>query len=143
MQDSPFAALAGHKYINLTTFRRDGTPVTTPVWFAQDGDTLYVMTMASAGKVKRIRNNGQVEIAPASVSGAPLGPAVGGVARVLPPGPEAQRADRALNAKYGLIKRAFDLFGRMRGGNRVYLAITPRPMGVEATRQASIAAGAG
>jgi len=52
------------KYINLETFRRDGRGVRTPVWFVQDGASLYVRTVADSGKVKRIRNQTQVNISP-------------------------------------------------------------------------------
>jgi len=54
------SAIHGQKYISLTTFRKNGTPVATPVWFGEDGDKLYVMTRSDLGKAKRIRNNPQV-----------------------------------------------------------------------------------
>jgi general stress protein 26 len=47
----------GKKYISLTTFRKNGVGVPTPVWFGENGDKLYVMTRSDMGKVKRIRNN--------------------------------------------------------------------------------------
>ena len=52
------------KYLNLETFRKSGESMRTPVWFVQDGESLYVHTVANSGKVKRIRNNGRVNIAP-------------------------------------------------------------------------------
>ena len=64
---------ANQSYLNLETFRKNGEAVRTPVWFVQDGDTLYVRTVNASGKVKRIRNNGSVKIMPCGRSGEPLG----------------------------------------------------------------------
>ncbi len=50
--------VAGERFVSLTTFRRDGTPVATPVWIARDGDALVVTTPADSGKVKRLRSTG-------------------------------------------------------------------------------------
>ena len=55
-------AIAGSKHVRLTTFRRDGTAVPTPVWHVIDGDELVVVSEAAAGKVKRIRNDGRVVV---------------------------------------------------------------------------------
>jgi len=57
------------KYLNLETLRKSGVGVRTPVWFVQDGNVLFVRTIADSGKVKRIRNNPQVNIAPCKVDG--------------------------------------------------------------------------
>jgi PPOX class probable F420-dependent enzyme len=59
-----FPNLQGHQFMSLITFRKNGEPVSTVVWFAQEADKLYVLTAADAGKVKRIRQNAQVEVAP-------------------------------------------------------------------------------
>lgn len=63
------AALRGQKYISLTTFRKNGVRIATPVWFGEDGDKLYVMTRSDMGKTKRIRNNPRVTVAPCSIRG--------------------------------------------------------------------------
>ena len=63
------AALAGERFISLTTFRRSGEPVPTPVWIARDGDTLVVTTPAESGKVKRLRHHSRVELRPCSRTG--------------------------------------------------------------------------
>ena len=65
----PFPMLEGHKNMNLTTFRKSGNEVPTPVWFVILEGKLYVRTEASSGKVKRIRNNGRVEPTPSTVRG--------------------------------------------------------------------------
>lgn len=54
--------LAGVPFVSLTTFRKTGVPVSTPVWIARDGDDLIVTTPAGAGKLKRLRNNPLVEL---------------------------------------------------------------------------------
>ncbi|MBC8161035.1 MAG: PPOX class F420-dependent oxidoreductase [Roseiflexaceae bacterium] len=120
-----FAALSGHEFMNLTTYRKSGEAMVTPVWFAQDGDTLYVMTSKDAGKVKRIRNTARVQIGPSDRSGKPLGPVELAQGRVLA-GQEAKKADELLSKKYGLMKKMFDLAGSLRGG-RDFLAITQAP----------------
>jgi PPOX class probable F420-dependent enzyme len=63
------SALARTRYISLTTFRKDGTPVATPVWVAGDFDALYVWTNSESWKVKRIRRDGRVTVAPCDVRG--------------------------------------------------------------------------
>ncbi|MFN8473696.1 MAG: PPOX class F420-dependent oxidoreductase [Anaerolineae bacterium] len=120
----PFTALDGHKYMNLTTFRKSGAGVVTPVWFAESGGRLYVMTQMSTGKTKRIRNNGRVEVAPSDRAGKPLGPSAPGQARLLS-GAEADAANDLLSKKYGLMKRMFELMGVARKNARVFIEITP------------------
>ena len=75
----------------LTTYRRDRTPVGTPVHIAVDGDRAFVRTYDKAWKLKRIRNNPAVEVAPATTRGVPTGPAIHARARLLD-GDEAVRA---------------------------------------------------
>ncbi|WP_273845995.1 PPOX class F420-dependent oxidoreductase [Rubrobacter calidifluminis] len=123
-----FSILEGHDYMNLTTFRRSGEPVRTPVWFAKDGEKLYVYTGRASGKAKRIRNHGGVIVGPCDRRGRPLGPEVAGVARLLA-AEESAHPERLLREKYGAQMRLFRgaqrLFGR--SGARVYLEITPAP----------------
>lgn len=122
---SYFVALRGQQYMNLITYRKNGQALSTPVWFAQDSDRLYVMTGAAAGKVKRIRNNPRVEVGPSDRAGKSLGPTIAAQARVLVDG-EIARADALLNQKYGLLKRVFDLASKLsRSGGRAFLEITP------------------
>jgi PPOX class probable F420-dependent enzyme len=106
----PWAATA--KYISLTTYRRDGTPVATPVWFVLDGDRLLVVTDADAGKVKRLRSNPSVAVAACDVRGRAKTPAVAGTARLLDDsiGPEV---DRQLGRKHPLMKRPVELWYRV------------------------------
>jgi PPOX class probable F420-dependent enzyme len=93
----------------LTTFRRDGTPVPTPVWVMPSdpdwagtaGDELWVWANPTSGKVKRLRRSGACEVAPCSVRGVPLGRSVRAVGRVLPESSVPRVLD-ALARKYGL-----------------------------------------
>jgi PPOX class probable F420-dependent enzyme len=90
------------RQILLTTFRRDGTPVGTPVHVAVEGDVAYVRTFDPSGKLKRIRNNAEVEVAPSTVRGRPTGLASRATARVLS-GDEAEHAATLLAAKYPFL----------------------------------------
>jgi hypothetical protein len=92
-------AIIGQKYISLTTFRKSGAAVATPVWFGEEGDKFYVMTRSDMGKTKRIRNNPQVQVAPCTIRGQVKGPSVTATARILP-AEEHARARKAINRKY-------------------------------------------
>ena len=78
-----FGALIGEEFALLVTFRRTGEPVPTPVWFGQHDGRLYVESLADAGKVKRLRHNRCVRVAPCTVRGNPKGPFADGVGRIL------------------------------------------------------------
>jgi len=93
------SAIRGQKYLSLTTFRKNGAAVATPVWFGEDGDRLYVMTRSDMGKSKRIRNHSQVQVAPCTVRGRVTGPLFPATARILPP-EQHTHARQALNRKY-------------------------------------------
>ena len=97
------AAIRGRKYISLTTFRKTGVGVPTPVWFGEEDGKLYVMTRSDMGKTKRIRNNAQVKVAPCTIRGKVTGPEFPATARVLPP-EEHQRARKTINRKYWMAR---------------------------------------
>ncbi|NSW53452.1 MAG: pyridoxamine 5'-phosphate oxidase family protein [Anaerolineae bacterium] len=67
------SAFDGQAYLNLETRRASGEPVCTPLWFVQDGEVFYFRTLGTSGKVKRMRANPRVRIAPCRVDGALLG----------------------------------------------------------------------
>jgi PPOX class probable F420-dependent enzyme len=108
------AEIAASKQISLTTYRKDGTPVPTPVWHVAEGDTLTTVSAADAWKVKRIRNNPRVEVTPCDIRGKiqPGAQAVQGTARLLPPS-ETETARRLMERRYvsarigGWFTRAF------------------------------------
>jgi PPOX class probable F420-dependent enzyme len=97
------------KYLNLETFRKNGDCMKTPVWFVQEGETIYVQTMADCGKVKRIRNNGRVNVVACKMDGTPSGTWVPAVAREITDAEIAQKVNRLLDKKYGLMKKMFSL----------------------------------
>jgi PPOX class probable F420-dependent enzyme len=105
--------LARQRYINLTTFRRDGSAASTPVWVvSDDGERLLVWTGVQTWKVKRIRRDPRVLVAAADYRGRELGPRIEARARVL----EAE-ADplviSLLRRKYGWQRRVLELQGRL------------------------------
>lgn len=92
-------SIRGQKYISLTTFRKNGIGVATPIWFGEENGKLYVMTRSDMGKMKRIRNNPQVKVAPCTIWGRVTGAEFAATARVLPP-EEHARARQTVNRKY-------------------------------------------
>jgi uncharacterized protein len=96
--------LAKSTYLSLTTFRRDGTPVATPVWLAQQGDELVVFTARSSGKARRLRNDSRVLVAPCDMRGRPTAEAVEGTAR-LQDDAETAVTLQLIRRRYGLLAR--------------------------------------
>ena len=101
-------------YLNLETFRKDGTSVNTPGWFVEQDERFYIRTVADSWKVKRIRNNAQVKVVPCKSQGQTLGEWVPAQARQVDDPGRAQEINALFNCKYGLQKRFFDLMGSMR-----------------------------
>jgi PPOX class probable F420-dependent enzyme len=94
------------KYISLTTFRKNGIGVPTPVWFGEADDKLYVMSRPDSGKCKRIRNHPQVRVAPCTIRGKINGSEFVGEARILPP-EDFPHARAAIRRKYWLARIPF------------------------------------
>ncbi len=114
MTENNIKLLKKHQYINVETFRKNGIGVKTPVWFAQDDDSLVVRTESTSGKMKRIRNNQRVRIAACDARGGLLGEWMDAQAEIITVDAEKKRIDRLVTKKYGLIKRFMDVFGKMR-----------------------------
>ncbi|MGZ6590073.1 MAG: PPOX class F420-dependent oxidoreductase [Solirubrobacteraceae bacterium] len=89
----------GGKYLSLTSFKRDGTAVPTPVWFVVENDRLLVKTGERSFKAKRIRRNPAVMIAPCSASGRSHGDPVPAQAELLPKS-EMDHVDQLMAGKY-------------------------------------------
>ena len=122
--------LGEEKFVALTTFRRSGVPVPTPVWVARDGDALVVTTPAGSGKVKRLRSNPHVELVPCSRRGRVRDGAspVPGTARIVEDTEDACRLTDSLRRKYGVEFRlvmAVERLLRSGQARRVILRITP------------------
>ena len=109
------AELDRHRYMSLATFRRNGTEVATPVWFAAVAGRLYVVSAGDAGKVKRIRNASRVRVAPCDVRGGLRGTWQDTNARVITDGALITRVRAALRKKYGWQVAIFDLVARLTG----------------------------
>jgi hypothetical protein len=103
------------QYINLETFKKNGQGVKTPVWFVLADGVLYTRTMANSWKVKRLNRNPQVRVAPCDAQGNVLGEWVNGRAYEIHDDAQAKQINDLMNKKYGLLKRGFDLMGKIRG----------------------------
>lgn len=121
--------LAAGKYISLTTFKKDGTPVSTPVWLARDGDHLYVITDPNSWKAKRLRNSDRAEVAPCDMRGTVSGPATPAKATLLDDAGTA-RVNKLINDKYGLMAKLFGLRGTL---NRLLRRPAEQRVGIEIT----------
>ncbi len=119
----PIAQFAGAKYLNLETFRKNGAGVRTPVWFAQEPARaiFYIYSEADAGKVKRIRNNPHVRIAPCNFRGEVRGAWVEARARLCS-GDEAAHGQQLLRRKY-ILKIVGDFFSRILRHSQTVIAI--------------------
>jgi uncharacterized protein len=87
------------KYLSITSYRRDGTGVKTPVWFVQEDGRLLVETDANSYKVRRIRRNPAVMVAPCTATGRLRAEPVAAHARLLPDA-EVSRVERLMTRKY-------------------------------------------
>jgi uncharacterized protein len=119
-------------YINLTTFRKSGVAVLTPVWFAEHAGTIYVETGENFGKIKRVRHTPRVTMAPCTVSGKVTGSEVAGKARVVTATDEVYVAKGAMHKKYGFLRtfsyfimESLSLLSRKPSSDFAYLAIEP------------------
>lgn len=131
MTESSLAAAAAARYLALTTFRRDGTAVTTPVWPVQIDGKLFVGTTSNTGKVKRLRRNDHVRFAPCNSNGSRiLGPCQEGRAHLAEVAGLEGGYMQAARQKYGLQFPLIMLLYRLRGLHklRVLLEIEAGPL---------------
>jgi uncharacterized protein len=118
-------SFVGQWAVLLTTYKRDGTPIGTPVNIAVDGNRAFVRTFDTAWKLKRIHNNPEVEIAPSTWRGRPTGPAIRARARLLE-GEESAYAGRLLVRKHPILHRILvPLVHRLRGNETVHFELRP------------------
>jgi hypothetical protein len=122
------AQIASIKRTLVVTYRRDGTAVPTPVWAAEADGTLYVRSERTAGKVKRLRNDPRMLIAPCTVRGRPLGAPLEARARVLA-AEEEPHAEQVLASRYGLGRALFERTMDVMRVDMCYLQITPGAWG--------------
>ena len=124
----PAAALARFadtRQVLLTTYRKDGTPVGTPVHIAVDGPRAYVRTFDPSGKLKRMRRTARVEIAPCTLRGRVTGVPLAASSRNLA-GDESAAAARRIEAKYPILHgRLIPWFHRRKGLVTTQIELTP------------------
>jgi PPOX class probable F420-dependent enzyme len=123
-QTSALEPFVDQKTVLLTTYKRDGTGVPTPVHIAVDGDRAFVRTWDTTWKLKRIRNNPEVQVAPCTAGGRPTGPAIRARARVL--GGESEYAAKMLARKYPILHGVLiPRLHRLRGNRTMHIELTP------------------
>jgi uncharacterized protein len=133
VMSSALTALSDAKYVSLRSFKRNGEPVDTPVWFAVAEGRLVVFTDGTSYKVKRIRRNPNVQLARCDFRGNVLGPWHAATCRAVEADPERiGRAYAALNRKYGLLMRIGTVLSTLAGRvkRRLILEITLDPVAV-------------
>jgi PPOX class probable F420-dependent enzyme len=122
------ARFVRQKTVLVTTYRRDGRPVGTPVSLAVDGDHAYLRSFEKAGKTRRIHHNPRVDIAPSTARGRPTGPGIQATARRLE-GAESRRAAHLLARKHpllhGVLVPLTHRLGRAKTGKTVHFQLTP------------------
>ena len=118
----------GQEFLSLETFRKSGVGVKLPIWFAQEGNILHMWTVGDSGKIKRIRNNPQVNIAPCKRMGQVTGEWVAGRATVDESTNAVQHVERLLRKKIGFMFAIFMLVDgirdRQRGSHRVCVKVS-------------------
>ncbi len=122
MSQTKLSQFAGEKYLCLESFRRSGEGIKTPLWFVESDGLLYVYSLTNAPKVRRVRSNPQVRVAPCDFRGGIKGEWLDATATLLD-GEAAARAHTLLTRKYGLMKRIGDLFSKWKRRSRTAMAI--------------------
>ena len=123
MADQKLAPFVGQKYVSIETFKKNGQGVKTPVWFVLHDNAFYVYTEADSWKVKRIRNNARVRVAPCGVRGDVKGPWLDGTASFVE-GDERIAADKLLDRKY-FLKVIFNVLTKINRHTRAMIKIEP------------------
>ena len=122
MSNDALAQFANHQYLNLESFKRDGTSVQTPLWFAEEEGVFYIYTLANTWKVKRIRRTPRVRIAPCTMRGKVTGQWVEAEAQIVD-GPTAEHGHMLLLQKYGWKKTVGNIFSGLMNRERVVMTI--------------------
>lgn len=113
-----FDNLKGHTYANITTYRKDGSAATTPVWFVLKDDVVYLWTNADSWKAKRLGRNPRCALVPCNATGSKnLGESAEGIAELLPEA-RVKEMRSLFRKRYGLQGLAVELGGRIKPGNR-------------------------
>ena len=120
-------------FISLRSFKRDGSPVDTPVWVAPLEGELVIFTLRESFKVKRVGRNPRVQVAPCTMRGELTGPWHEGTCRIVTDPQEEKSAYQALTRKYGMQMRIGNFFsalsGRMKRRVVMRIALSPNGQG--------------
>lgn len=123
MTSDYFAPFETQRTVLLTTYKRDGTPIATPVHIAVVDDVAYVRTYDKAWKWKRVRNVPSVEITPSTARGRPTGDVVAAIGRIVD-GEDACQATRALGTKYPMLHgRLIPFVHRLMGYRTIHIEL--------------------
>ncbi|CRK58822.1 hypothetical protein [Alloactinosynnema sp. L-07] len=123
MPTDALTRLGEGKYLLLTTFRKDGSAVGTPVWVVRDGDVLLAWTVTESWKAKRLRRNSDVTLAECDIRGNPAGETVSGTARFLDTEGTA-RAKKLIQRKYGFVAWVTVFGSKLRRGSSGTIGIS-------------------
>jgi len=123
-----FKQFKDQEFLSIETFRKNGSGVKTTVWFAQEGDMLHIWTISDSGKVKRIRNNARVNIAPCKRFGNVTGEWMAAQASVDDSAAAVRHVETLLLRKLGFVFAVFGLMDRLRdrltGKQRVSIKVS-------------------
>ena len=118
--DSKLDQFIDQKYINLETYRKDQTPVKTPVWFVIDNDQLYIITKETTGKVKRLRNNQNARIAVCSMKGDIKSSWIDVGLENITEESDVEKIVKLRKKKYGFSARLISMFTSQKGKTMAY-----------------------
>jgi PPOX class probable F420-dependent enzyme len=115
MKTEEIKRLERSSYISFATRKKSGDFVATPVWFAPDGDSYYLFSAGEAGKVKRLRNFSESQIAACTVTGTVTGEWLDTHSHLLDTPADMKTALKALRRKYGVQMAIGDVFAKLTG----------------------------
>ena len=118
--DSRFNQFIDQKYLSLETYKRDNTPIQTPVWFVIDNDQLYITTKETTGKVKRLRNNQNARIAVCSMKGDIKSSWIDVGLENITEESDVEKIVKLRKKKYGFSARLISMFTSQKGKTMAY-----------------------
>ena len=124
---SQFSDLGNTPYISIESFGKDGRTIHTPVWITSEDSNLFCWTLANSGKVKRIRNNSRVRLAPCDAAGNTKGIWVAASARVLDSPRDVKAQAQRMSRKFGLKFLLYRFVPMLRGTKPVAIEFRPAP----------------
>ncbi|BDQ30680.1 MAG: PPOX class F420-dependent oxidoreductase [Nitrosopumilus sp.] len=106
--------IKSEKYIVLETYRKNGEPVKTPVWFVINDDFVYVVTRSNTGKIKRLQNNPKVKFALCTIKGKVTGEWISGTVKILD-GNQTKSTIEMRDKKYGFMAKIAKFLSKSKG----------------------------